>query len=1062
MGRVLKPLAIVAAVAINVIPGAGQAISGAILGTTLASTAVVTGVTVGGLFAGVATAGLLAYGAPGARSPNAGLPDLQRRQLTAEDDPARKMVLGRTAAASDMVYSEPSGTDQEYVDYIVHLASHQLTSVVEVRIDDKVAWRPSTGALGEFAGYLWITPILQGGAAAYHTVNSGAHWGSAQRFTGCASLKVRVKRSGNSKKTASPFAAGISTQFLTVVEGMPVYDPRRDSTRGGSGSHRADDQASWEFVASDGERIGENLALQALAWLLGWRINGVLSVGCGVQPDEIDMPVFATSANACAEAVALAAGGTQPRYHGAGLRHDFEDPGMVRQMFADACNGEWRIVDGRIGLHVAVNDLAGPLFEITDDDVISDGTQWVPHPHAEQAINVLTGRIAQPALPANYGLVSLPPARIASLDGMDRTAPLNLGMVEDGSRGQRILKQALQRQQYQGVLSFTMGFRAWRLRLGQPVRVTLASRGWTNELFRVQRLDFDVMSGATAIELRQEHESIYQWDRDEAPMPTPGAPVFYDPQNNPYLSSPPWSEIVDDGGKPEDGATRNVNRGAHSTAIAYDAGDIVRNAAGDEIYSAVQDVPTGIALSNTAYWSLWLTSGGGAPGINSATVYLYQRTASASPPAVPGATLTYNFATQGLSGGLGSWSRSLPASGGAYRWMTSASAASAAATDDIASSEWAAPALIGESAPNVDTVILYQRGATAPALPGVTLTYTFATRALSGGSLGGWSQSIPDADAAGHPLWVTTASALSVSTTDSILPGEWAAPAQLARDGQTIRDGLVEYFDNYAAIADVQRYWTITDGASGPATVSLMAGNGYAGGMRVQATGRVAIVGRQRIAYDSEDLYRVRARCYIETVGSGNQIFVGVAAYDYTGAALPSDAGTYHYFAAGAQSITSTGWLDVEGYFRGTALVGAGNNVGRPAPDPSSPRPMANGAASMAGVFLGNYAGTGGKLSLDSLIVEKVEDLTPLPPRAWVTGVLQQKGQVVTFGGRTWIARVANTGVQPPSTGTGNATWALMADKLLTDGSTLGEVGGVIGVNPGGINTAEVAVNAVN
>src|SRR5690606_14907003 len=67
----------------------------------------------------------------------------------------------------------------------------------------------------------------------------------------------------------------------------------------------------------------------------------------------------------------------------------------------------------------------------------------------------------------------------------------------------------------------------------------------------------------------------------------------------------------------------------------------------------------------------------------------------------------------------------------------------------------------------------------APSLPASTLTYTFATGALSG-SLGSWSQTVPP-DSNGAHLWVTTATALSTSSTDAIAPGEWAAVRKLGQ-----------------------------------------------------------------------------------------------------------------------------------------------------------------------------------------------------------------------------------------------------------------------------------------
>jgi hypothetical protein len=73
---------------------------------------------------------------------------------------------------------------------------------------------------------------------------------------------------------------------------------------------------------------------------------------------------------------------------------------------------------------------------------------------------------------------------------------------------------------------------------------------------------------------------------------------------------------VTGGTKPDANATRNVPAGTHSTATTYIRGDLVNNAAGDKAYIAKQAVPTGIALTNTVYWDLFIQSTGGAAGAN--------------------------------------------------------------------------------------------------------------------------------------------------------------------------------------------------------------------------------------------------------------------------------------------------------------------------------------------------------------------------------------------------------------------------------------------------------------
>lgn len=174
----------------------------------------------------------------------------------------------------------------------------------------------------------------------------------------------------------------------------------------------------------------------------------------------------------------------------------------------------------------------------------------------------------------------------------------------------------------------------------------------------------------------------------------------------------------------------------------------------------------------------------GTNGLNSATVYLYQRAASA--PAAPSGTFTYTFATGVLSGGTpGAWSQTIPAADGNPLWVIAATASASTATDSIAAAEFTAPVIDSGSGLNSATVYLYQRGTSAPAVPGATLTYTFATGVLSG-TLGAWSQSIP---AGSDPVYVTTATAVSVGATDTIATGEWAAVRLLAQSGTNGTNG---------------------------------------------------------------------------------------------------------------------------------------------------------------------------------------------------------------------------------------------------------------------------------
>lgn len=95
----------------------------------------------------------------------------------------------------------------------------------------------------------------------------------------------------------------------------------------------------------------------------------------------------------------------------------------------------------------------------------------------------------------------------------------------------------------------------------------------------------------------------------------------------------------------------------------------------------------------------------GSAGLNSATVKLYQR--GASEPSMPTVALTYTFATGVLSGSLGDWSQTMPATDGNPCWEIVATAISSDTTDTITNSEWTGPTKVVEDGePGDDAIVL--------------------------------------------------------------------------------------------------------------------------------------------------------------------------------------------------------------------------------------------------------------------------------------------------------------------------------------------------------------------
>lgn len=533
MGKVLKIIAGIAIIGTAIITGGGSL---GFLGLTVSKTALI------GLGASMVLSGV-AQAARGASIPKT---QLSRLNVSLDTSTPRKVVFGTTAMNLDLRYHEASGTNQEYIDYVIALAAHKVKSIDQIWFEEKLAWSASGGVTATYAGYLTVNTITEGGASSYFTVNGGSRWGASQRLTGCAQVHIRVKRTGNTKEAESPLVSGLPSRVTIIGDGALLYDPRKDSTvAGGSGSHRANNQATWGTYTDPDDT--DNPALQLLWWLLGWKVNGKLSVGCGVPPSRIDLPSFITAANICDESVTLAIGGTQKRYRTSGTASDSDDRMGVINAFLSCMNGTLRDSNGKLSLTVIKNDLADYVLSFDENDVL-DQFEWNQTRGLTDTYNKVRGRYVDPSQNSLYQLVDYPEVEIVggSPDGIDRVMTLDLPYVEDGRRAQRIAKQVLQRNQYKGMFSATFTAKAQGCTVGDVVRLTFPALGWSNKLFRVvsQEINFD---GRVPLSLIEENAAIYAWDNDDSAPVTPGTPTVYNPLNNPIIMAISDAEAAADG-----------------------------------------------------------------------------------------------------------------------------------------------------------------------------------------------------------------------------------------------------------------------------------------------------------------------------------------------------------------------------------------------------------------------------------------------------------------------------------------------------------------------------------
>lgn len=204
----------------------------------------------------------------------------------------------------------------------------------------------------------------------------------------------------------------------------------------------------------------------------------------------------------------------------------------------------------------------------------------------------------------------------------------------------------------------------------------------------------------------------------------------------------------------------------------------------------------------------------GAPGLSAAAVFLYQRATSASSITKPTGTLTYTFSTGTLSGQLGSWEQSIPASNGNPCFVIQATAIGTGDTDTISPSEWSnITELVSDGKNGTDG----KDGEAGIGIKTTTIEYAVSDNGVQFPQ-SGWQEDIPEVDQ-GKFLWTRTTieytnntSSVSYSVSKNGVNGVDGSPGA---DGVGIKQTTISYVVSDSGTDIPQTGWKETIDATG-------------------------------------------------------------------------------------------------------------------------------------------------------------------------------------------------------------------------------------------------------
>ncbi|MBV9548419.1 MAG: hypothetical protein JO256_01950, partial [Alphaproteobacteria bacterium] len=223
-------------------------------------------------------------------------------------------------------------------------------------------------------------------------------------------------------------------QIVFVLDGVKLYDPRLDSSVGGSGSQRFASPSTWAFTRNP--KVIEYNILRGITYGGAWAY-GLQSLSAGRLP----LASWFAAMNECDALVDKNGGGTEAQFRCGGEISFDKQPADVLAAINRACNGELAETGGLYETRCGAAGSATLSF--SDDDIIITKPQSLDQfPGLDSLINAVTGRYPEPT--AAWAMTDAPAlydADLESADGDRRlTANLDFELVPYLEQVERLMK----------------------------------------------------------------------------------------------------------------------------------------------------------------------------------------------------------------------------------------------------------------------------------------------------------------------------------------------------------------------------------------------------------------------------------------------------------------------------------------------------------------------------------------------------------------------------------------------------------------------------------------------
>ena len=399
----------------------------------------------------------------------------------------RKIVYGQAMVSGPVAYNNVSGTNNEYIWYVIPLVGHEIEDLVSIWLDSEeitkaqIDWTAGTGGAdgtgtGDVSKASFIGSNSTKAVAAWYylghadQVVSGAlntafaDINTTHRLRGIAYIIVRFLFNADTEEI---WQRGVPTDIKAVIKGRKVYDPRLDSTNGGVGAHRYTDASTWEY--SDTPWLG----------IADYLVNYL-----GADPaDEMNWTTFADGADHDETTVAIPTSSTEQRFTLNGALSEGSSHRINLQKMLSSNDG--RVTNSGGEWSARASEAVASTTSIVASDIMRIEQIEGMAPESRR-VNTYRGFFADPD--RNYEPAEFPHVSVAAYvtrdNGQELSADLELPFTNSATMAQRIAFRLLNQGDKQISVTLKLGPIGWAIAAGDTVDITLDEMSWDAKLFR--------------------------------------------------------------------------------------------------------------------------------------------------------------------------------------------------------------------------------------------------------------------------------------------------------------------------------------------------------------------------------------------------------------------------------------------------------------------------------------------------------------------------------------------------------------------------------------------------